>query len=213
MKKIVILISGRGSNLESILQNQRLKGWPAQVVQVISNRPDALGIEVAKKFGVPVTVFDHSLFENRELFDEAILQKTMSFEPDLVVLAGFMRILSKDFVAAFQGKLINIHPSLLPSFPGLKTHSRAIQTGVKWHGATVHFVTEDLDVGPIIIQGIVPVLPSDSESNLAKRVFQVEHIIYPKAIEWFILGRIALDQGSVRVEPSEEQSYILPMHP
>lgn len=209
----MILISGRGSNLESILQNQRLKAWPAQVVQVISNRPDALGIEVAKKFGVPVTVLDHTLFKNRDLFDEAILQKTISFEPDLVVLAGYMRILSKDFVVTFQGKLINIHPSLLPSFPGLKTHSKAIQTGVKWHGATVHFVTEDLDVGPIIIQGIVPVLPADSEITLATRVFQVEHIIYPKAIEWFILGRITLDQGSVRVEPSEAQSYILPMNP
>ena len=210
MKKIVILISGRGSNLEAILQTHRLKAWPAEVVQVISNRPNAYGIEIANKFGIPVTIIDHTSFADRALYDEAILQKTLSFEPDLVVLAGYMKILSSGFVARFQGKLMNIHPSLLPSFPGLKTHSRAIQAGVKWHGAIVHFVTEDLDVGPIIIQGIVPVMPKDTEESLAARVFQVEHIIYPKAIEWFILGRIMEEHGNVRVEPSEEQSFFLP---
>jgi phosphoribosylglycinamide formyltransferase 1 len=210
MKNIVILISGRGSNLEAILQSQCLNAWPASVVQVISNRPDALGIAVAKKFGIPVTIIDHQTYSDRSLFDRDILENTRKFAPDLVVLAGYMRILSEAFVKEFRGKLMNIHPSLLPSFPGLKTHARALEMGVKWHGATVHFVTEDLDVGPIIIQGIVPVLPTDDETSLAQRVYRVEHIIYPKAISWFLHDRISLAQGSVRVEPPEEQFYMLP---
>jgi phosphoribosylglycinamide formyltransferase-1 len=213
MKKIVILVSGRGSNLEAILQANILKAGQAQVVQVICNRPEALGIDIAKKYQIPVTIIDHTSFSARNLFDEALLEKTLSFAPDLVILAGYMRILSDPFVSQFFGKLINIHPSLLPSFPGLKTHAAALKTGVKWHGATVHFVTKDLDVGPIIIQGIVPVLPNDTECSLATRVFQVEHQIYPQAIEWFIREQLALEQGNVRVDPAQQQFFMLPPTP
>jgi len=213
MKKIVILISGRGSNLAAILEAQQTRAWEAKVVNVICNRPDAAGIEVAEKFGVPVTIIDHKSFANRSLYDQALLEKTHNFEPDLVVLAGYMRILSSDFVQNFSGRLINIHPSLLPSFPGLNTHRAALAAGVKWHGATVHFVTEDLDVGPIIAQGIVPVLQNDTEETLASRVFVIEHLIYPQAIEWFIREQLVLEQGNVRVEPAQQQFFMLPSTP
>jgi phosphoribosylglycinamide formyltransferase-1 len=213
MKKIVILISGRGSNLAAILEAQQTRAWEAKVVNVICNRPDAPGIAVAEKFGVPVTIIDHKSFANRSLYDQALLEKTHNFEPDLVVLAGYMRILSSDFVQNFSGRLINIHPSLLPSFPGLNTHRAALTAGVKWHGATVHFVTEDLDVGPIISQGIVPVLQNDTEEILASRVFVIEHLIYPQAIEWFIREQLVLEQGNVRVEPAQQQFFMLPTTP
>jgi len=213
MKKIVILISGRGSNLAAILEAQQVRAWEAKVTHVISNQPDAPGIAIAQKFGVPVTIIDHKSFANRSLYDQALLEKTRNFEPDLVVLAGYMRILSSDFVQNFSGKLINIHPSLLPSFPGLNTHRAALTAGVKWHGATVHFVTEDLDVGPIIAQGIVPVLQSDTEETLASRVFVIEHFIYPQAIEWFIREQLVLEQGNVRVEPAQQQFFMLPTTP
>jgi phosphoribosylglycinamide formyltransferase-1 len=213
MKKIVILISGRGSNLAAILEAQQTRAWEAKVVNVICNRPDAAGIAVAEKFGVPVTIIDHKSFANRSLYDQALLEKTHNFEPDLVVLAGYMRILSSDFVQNFSGRLINIHPSLLPSFPGLNTHRAALTAGVKWHGVTVHFVTEDLDVGPIISQGIVPVLQNDTEEILASRVFVIEHLIYPQAIEWFIREQLVLEQGNVRVEPAQQQFFMLPTTP
>jgi phosphoribosylglycinamide formyltransferase-1 len=213
MKKIVILISGRGSNLEAILAAQALKPWPAQIVQVICNRPQAPGIDIAAKYKVPVTIIDHEKYASRDLYDAYLLEKTLSFDPDLVVLAGYMRILSNDFVQKLHGKLINIHPSLLPSFPGLRTHAAALRCGVKWHGATVHFVTEDLDVGPIIAQGIVPVYPEDTESTLGDRVFRIEHVIYPKVIEWFIHGQIITEHGNVRVEPAQQQFFMLPTIP
>jgi len=213
MKKIVILISGRGTNLAAILEAQHVKAWEAKVVQVICNRPEAPGIEIARKYGIPVTILDHQSYANRTLFDQALLEITRNFEPDLVVLAGYMRILSSDFVQLFSGKLMNIHPSLLPSFPGLHTHRAALNAGVKWHGATVHFVTEDIDVGPIIAQGIVPVFPKDTEEQLASRVFQVEHHIYPQAIEWFIREELVLERGNVRVEPAQQQFFMLPTTP
>ena len=213
MKKIVILISGRGSNLRSILQAQRLKAWEADTVQVIANRPQAHGIAVAKEFGVPVTILDHQACHSREEFDAQLLEKTQSFKPDLVVLAGFMRILSQEFVQFVQHRLMNIHPSLLPSFPGLKTHAAAIATGVKWHGATVHFVTQEMDVGPIIAQGAVPVFPDDTQPTLEQRVLQIEHSIYPQAIEWFIQGRLHIEHGNVRVEPAQQQFFQLPITP
>jgi phosphoribosylglycinamide formyltransferase-1 len=213
MKKIVILISGRGSNLAAILEAQQVRAWEAEVVHVICNQPDAPGIAIAEKFGVPVTIIDHKSFSNRSLFDEALLEKTRNLEPDLVVLAGYMRILSSDFVQQFNRRLINIHPSLLPSFPGLNTHRAALIAGVKWHGATVHFVTEDLDVGPIIAQGVVPVLQNDTEEILASRVFVIEHLIYPQAIEWFIREQLVLEQGNVRVDPTQQQFFMLPTTP
>ena len=193
MKKIVILISGRGSNLRSILQAQLLKAWEVDIAQVITNRPQAHGIEIAKEFGVPVTILDHQAYYSRQEFDAQLLKKTQSFKPDLVVLAGFMRILSPEFVHFFQHRLINIHPSLLPSFPGLNTHAAAITAGVKWHGATVHFVTQEMDLGPIIAQGAVPVFSNDTEATLEQRVLQIEHSIYPQAIEWFIQGRLHIE--------------------
>jgi phosphoribosylglycinamide formyltransferase-1 len=213
MKKIVILISGRGSNLAAILEAQHTRAWEANVVHVICNQPGAPGIAIAKKFGVQVTIIDHKSFSNRSLYDQALLEKTRNLEPDLVLLAGYMRILSSEFVHQFSKRLMNIHPSLLPSFPGLNTHRAALSAGVKWHGATVHFVTEDLDVGPIVAQGIVPVLQNDTEELLANRVFVIEHLIYPQAIEWFIREQLVLEQGNVRVEPAQQQFFMLPTTP
>ena len=201
MKKIVILISGRGSNLAAILEAQQVRAWEARVAHVICNQPDAPGIAIAEKFGVPVTILDHKSFSNRSLYDQALLAKIGNLEPDLVVLAGYMRILSSEFVQQFSMRLMNIHPSLLPSFPGLNTHRAALSAGVKWHGATVHFVTEDLDVGPIIAQGIVPVLQNDTEEILASRVF---------VIEWFIREQLVLERGNVRVDPAQQQFFMLP---
>jgi phosphoribosylglycinamide formyltransferase-1 len=209
MKKIVILISGRGSNLKAILETHQQKTWPAHVMQVIANRPDAPGIRIAQAFNIPVTILDHLSFPTREDFDKELLRTVKSFEPDLVVLAGFMRMLANDFVKTFSNRLINIHPSLLPSFPGLKTHAAALQKGVKWHGATVHFVTEEMDVGPIITQGIVQVLPDDTEETLAKRVFQIEHKIFPQAIEWFISDQLHIENGQVRVDCLQEPIFML----
>jgi len=213
MKKIVILISGRGSNLAAILEAQQIRAWEAKVTHVISNQTDAPGIAIAQKYGVPVTIIEHKSFSNRSLYDQDLLAKTRNLEPDLVVLAGYMRILSSEFVQHFSGRLMNIHPSLLPSFPGLNTHRAALNTGVKWHGATVHFVTEDLDVGPIIAQGVVPVLHNDTEEILARKVFVIEHMIYPQAIEWFIREQLVLEQGNVRVEPAQQQFFMLPITP
>jgi phosphoribosylglycinamide formyltransferase-1 len=180
---------------------------------VICNRPKAPGIDIAAKYDVPVTIIDHEYYASRSLYDKILLETTLSFQPDLVVLAGYMRILSSDFVQMLDGKLINIHPSLLPSFPGLRTHAAALKCGVKWHGASVHFVTEDLDVGPIIAQGIVPVYPEDTELTLADRVSRIEHVIYPKVIEWFIQEQIFIEQGNVRVEPAQQQFFMLPTIP
>lgn len=207
MKKIVILISGRGSNLEAILQALIAKAWDAQVVQVISNRSNAQGLEIANKNNIPSSVLEHDDFPTREAFDLALMEKINEFTPDLVILSGFMRILSNQFVKHFEGRLINIHPSLLPSFPGLKTHQEAIATGVKWHGATVHFVTPEMDVGPIICQGIVPVLPQDTSETLANRVLEIEHLIFPKAIEWFIQEALILEKGIVQVRSSPLQFF------
>ena len=207
MKKIVILISGKGSNLRAILNAQRLRGGLSEVSQVISNRPNAQGILVAREFGVPLTVLDHVSFSSRTQFDEALMALIDSYQPDLVLLAGFMRLLSDQFVDHFMGKLMNIHPSLLPSFPGLKTHQQALSTGVKWHGATVHFVTREMDVGPIIAQGIVPVCANDTEDDLARRVLEIEHIIYPQAIEWFLKDQLLLENGIVRVSPEQSQYF------
>lgn len=193
MKKYVILISGRGSNMQALL-NARL---PGQCAAVISNRPDASGLEEACAKGVPALVVDHKMYPDRDAFDQALMAQIDHYEPDLVVLAGFMRILTPAFVARYSGRLLNIHPSLLPAFPGLDTHGAALRAGVRIHGATVHFVTPELDVGPIIIQAAVPVLSGDTPEVLAERVLVQEHLIYPQAVRWFLEGRVRLEGGRV----------------
>ena len=197
MKRIVILISGRGSNMEAILRVASAEKWPAQVVAVISNQAKAAGLATASQAGIPARVVEHVAYPDRTQFDQALATVIDEYSPDLVVLAGFLRILTPTFVARYQGRLLNIHPSLLPSFPGLDTHRRALDAGVKFHGATVHFVTPELDHGPIIEQAAVPVLDSDTEDTLAARVLEQEHVIYPRAVRDFIEGRYVLAEGRV----------------
>ena len=187
---IVVLISGSGSNLQAIMDHIEANKLNAKISAVISNRADAYGLERAEKAGVNNIVLDHTHFLDRESFDQSLAQIIDSYEPKLIVLAGFMRILSDPFVEQFKGKLINIHPSLLPKYKGLRTHKRALEDKQKEHGASVHFVIPELDAGEIITQGIVPVKADDSEETLADRVHQIEHIIYPKTVEWFIQGKI-----------------------
>ena len=186
MKRIVILISGRGSNLRALLE----ASLPAQISAVISNEPDAAGLQIAKQHGVETEVVSHAQFTERADFDAALAEAIARRQPDLVVLAGFMRILGNAFLERFPGRLINIHPSLLPAFPGLHTHRRALEEGVKLHGCTVHFVTPRLDHGPIIVQAAVAVLAHDTEQSLAARVLEQEHIILPQAVRWFLEGRL-----------------------
>jgi len=197
MKKIVILISGRGSNMEAIVRAQ-IPG--AEVSAVIANRPDAAGLAFAVDHGIVTQVVDHKAYPSREAFDAALADAIDAYRPDLVVLAGFMRVLTDAFVARYAGRLLNIHPSLLPSFPGLHTHRKAIEAGVRVHGATVHFVTPTLDCGPVVIQAAVPVLPGDDEAALARRVLEQEHRIYPQAVRWFVDGRLTLTGGRVLVQ-------------
>ena len=189
---IVVLISGRGSNMMAIVEAARA-GLPVDIRAVISNRPDAAGLGFAAAAGVPTEVVDHTAFPNREDFEHALRQAIDRYAPGLVVLAGFMRVLGPDFVRRYRGRLVNIHPALLPAFPGLDTHRRAIEAGVREHGASVHFVTEEVDAGPMIVQARVTVLPGDSAQALAARVLEQEHRIYPQAIRWFAEGRLRLE--------------------
>ena len=197
MKRIVILISGRGSNMEAIVRACAAEGWAARVVAVVSNKADAAGLEFARQHGIACAVVDHTRFESRDAFDAELARVIDGFEPSLVVLAGFMRVLGTAFVMRYQGRMLNIHPSLLPAFPGLHTHQRAIDAGCKAAGATVHFVTPALDHGPIVMQSVVPVLPGDDEAALADRILATEHVIYPQAVRWFVQGRLRLDGGIV----------------
>ncbi|BEV14216.1 phosphoribosylglycinamide formyltransferase [Herbaspirillum sp. DW155] len=199
MRSIVILISGRGSNMEAIVRAAQAERWPARIAAVISNRADASGLEFAARHGIATAVIANRDYPTRDQFDAALREQIDAFAPDLVVLAGFMRILTAPFVNHYQGRMLNIHPSLLPSFPGLATHRQALAAGVKLHGATVHFVTPDLDHGPIVAQAAVPVLEEDSEETLAERVLEQEHVIYPRAVRWFVQGRLALDGTRVRL--------------
>ena len=186
MKNIVILISGSGSNMQAIVEAARAQRWAekqgAQVVAVLSNRPDAAGLAWARTQGLVALSLDHKAFDSREAFDQALMQAIDAFDPALVVLAGFMRILTPGFVAHYAGRMVNIHPSLLPAFAGLNTHARAIEAGCKFAGATVHEVTAQLDHGTILAQAVVPVLPDDTPELLAARVLTQEHRIYPQAI-------------------------------
>jgi phosphoribosylglycinamide formyltransferase-1 len=197
MKRIVILISGRGSNMEAIVQRCAEQGWTARVVAVLSNRPDAAGLRFASAQGIATAVVDHKAHASRDAFDAALAEAVDRFEPDLLVLAGFMRILGAAFVQRHAGRMLNIHPSLLPSFTGLHTHARALAAGCKAVGATVHFVTPELDHGPIVMQSVVPVHPGDDEAALAARVLATEHVIYPLAVRWFVEGRLRVEDGIV----------------
>src|SRR3984957_10458384 len=205
MKKIVILISGRGTNMEAVVRACAREGWQAAVAAVISNRPDAAGLAFAAANGIPATVIDHRDFTTREAFDQALARTIDGFEPDLVMLAGFMRVLTDAFVEHYAGRMMNIHPSLLPCFPGLKTHQQALDAGVRVHGASVHFVTPTLDHGPIVVQAAVPIMAGDDPAALALRVLAVEHIIYPRAVRWFVEGRLAVDGERVVLTPPEPQ--------
>ena len=188
---IVVLISGRGSNMEALLDAD----LPARIAAVISNEPGARGLEIARRRNLPTAVVDHRGFDDRAAFDAALAREVDRHAPRLVALAGFMRILTAGFVRAYEGRLLNIHPSLLPAFPGLDTHRRALQARVRIHGCTVHFVTGELDHGPIVIQAAVPVLADDTEEALAARVLKEEHRIYPQAVRWFCEGRLRLLPG------------------
>ena len=205
MKRIVILISGRGSNMRRIVEACESEKWPAQVVAVISNRSDAAGLAFASQHGIAAMVVDHKTFATREAFDAALAQAVDTHRPDLVVLAGFMRILGADFVRRYEGRMLNIHPSLLPAFPGLHTHRRAIEAGCKVAGATVHFVTAQLDHGPIVLQAAVPVLLNDDENLLSQRVLAKEHVIYPRAVRWFVEGQLRTERGVVTHALGEPQ--------
>ncbi|MHB8115918.1 MAG: phosphoribosylglycinamide formyltransferase [Acidithiobacillus ferrivorans] len=195
-KRLVVLVSGRGSNLQSILAACRSGQIPdTQVVAVISNRPAARALELAMAAGIPALTVDHRDYETRTAFDAALQQQIDEYAPDIVALAWFMRQLTPAFVQRYEGKLLNVHPSLLPAFPGLHTHAQALQQGVCWHGASVHFVTAELDAGPIIIQAAVAVLPTDDEQSLATRVLDAEHRIYPQALAWLVSGRVTYAAG------------------
>ena len=190
MKKVVILISGRGTNLQALLE----AALPCDIAAVISNRADAKGLDIAKSHGIPTAIIEHRDYPDRGSFDAALAKAIDACAPDIVALAGFMRILGAGFVSRYHGRLINIHPSLLPAYTGLDTHARALQDGVKIHGCTVHFVTHDLDHGPIIIQAAVPVLRDDTKQSLAARVLHEEHRIYAQAIRWLCKDKVALDE-------------------
>ena len=213
MKNIVILISGRGSNMEALVRARDARELPVNIAAVISNRPDAAGLETAARAGIVTHFIDHKAFAGRDAFDAALAECIDAFTPDLVVLAGFMRILGDGFVRHYAGRLINIHPSLLPAFPGLHTHRQAIQEGVRLHGCTVHFVTPALDHGPVVIQAAVPVLDGDDEASLAARVLVQEHRIYPQAVRWFAEGRLRLEGGRVLLaaDVHDEGALISPL--
>jgi len=205
MKNIVILISGRGSNMQAIVRAASSENWPCRIAAVISNRPDAEGLIFAEQNAIPTTVVVSKKFPSREAFDAALRSEVDRFAPDLVVLAGFLRILTPSFVEHYAGRLLNIHPSLLPSFPGLATHRQALEAGARVHGATVHFVTAELDHGPVVAQASIPVLPDDTEETLAARVLEQEHLIYPRAVRWFVESRLSIENGVVRIASDVQQ--------
>jgi phosphoribosylglycinamide formyltransferase-1 len=198
--RIAILISGRGSNMEALIQAIAQGSIDANIVLVAANRPDAKGLLTAKQAHIPTAVVDHTQFEQRAQFDAALAECVATVQPDLVILAGFMRILSAAFVDQFEGRLMNIHPSLLPKYPGLHTHQRALDQGDTFGGATVHYVTNELDGGPPIIQGQVAILPGDTAAALQSRVLQIEHQIYPLAAQWHLQGRLTLTGTKVLLD-------------
>ncbi|WP_293764018.1 phosphoribosylglycinamide formyltransferase [uncultured Aquitalea sp.] len=207
MKNIVILISGRGSNMQAIV-NAGISG--ARVAAVIANRPDAAGLAWAAERGIATEVVDHKLYPSREAFDAALAATIDSHQPDLVVLAGFMRILTEGFTRRYEGRMLNIHPSLLPAFPGLHTHQRALEMGCKVAGCTVHFVTAELDHGPIVAQGVVTLQDDDTADSIAARVLTLEHQLYPAAVRRFVAGELALHDGKVKCGDNPAASLMSP---
>ncbi|NHR04082.1 phosphoribosylglycinamide formyltransferase [Chromobacterium haemolyticum] len=207
MKNIVILISGRGSNMQAIV-DANIAG--ARIAAVISNRPDAAGLAWAAERGIATAALDHKTFASREDFDAALAQLIDSHQPDLVVLAGFMRILSAGFTRRYEGRMLNVHPSLLPAFTGLNTHQRALEMGCKVAGCTVHFVTAELDHGPIVAQGVVEVLDGDDADTLAERVLQLEHRLYPAAVRRFVAGELNIVSGKIASRASVAGSLMAP---
>lgn len=202
---VVVLISGSGSNLQALIDSIQAgadasASNPARIRAVISNRADAYGLQRAQQAGIATQVLDHKQFDGREAFDAALAQAIDAHEPQLVILAGFMRILSAGFVRHYAGRLLNIHPSLLPKYKGLHTHQRALEAGDNEHGCSVHFVTEELDGGPLVIQAVIPVRPDDSPTSLAQRVHEQEHVIYPLAMRWFAEGRLRLDEQGAMLD-------------
>jgi len=209
MKRIVVLLSGRGSNMEAIVGACAAEGWPAQVAAVISNRADAAGLEFARRHGIATVLVDHKAFATRDAFDDELARQIDAFAPDVIVLAGFMRILGDAFVLRYEGRLVNVHPSLLPAFTGLHTHRRAIEAGCKLAGATVHFVTPQLDHGPIIAQAVVPVLPGDTEATLSGRVLEREHVLYPLAVGWLVRGLLRVDANGIVTQLQGESQLLV----
>ena len=199
LSRITILISGRGSNMAALIDAAAAGRIQGAVTQVISNRPDAAGLEHARRHGIATTVVDHRGFPSRAEFEAALAEAIDRSEPDLIVLAGFMRILNADFVHRYEGRMLNIHPSLLPAYPGTQTHQRALDDKAARHGCTVHYVTPDVDGGPIVAQAEVPVLPDDDATSLAARVLAQEHRLLPEVVGWFCEGRIVLEDGRVHI--------------
>jgi phosphoribosylglycinamide formyltransferase 1 len=194
-KRVAVLISGSGSNLQALIDGRDSGNLPIELVCVISNRPEVFGLTRAKHANIPTEIVDHKQFANRESFDGALMKMIDSYSPDLIVLAGFMRILTPEFTQHYLGKMLNIHPSLLPKFQGLHTHQRALDAGETRHGVTVHFVTAELDGGPAVVQASVPIVNGDDAQSLAKRVQQQEHSIYPLAVKWFAEGLLTMKAG------------------
>ena len=207
MKNIVILISGRGSNMEAIVRACEQEAWPARIVAVVSNRPDAAGLEFAASHGIATAVVDHRAFDGRAAFDAELQGVIDGFEPHLLVLAGFMRIFTPGFVGHYAGRMLNVHPSLLPAFTGLNTHARALAQGCKFVGATVHFVTAELDHGAIVSQAVTAVQADDDLASVTDRVLALEHVMYPRAVRWFVEDQLRLEGGLVQQLGGESQAF------
>ncbi|WP_392560623.1 phosphoribosylglycinamide formyltransferase [Orbus mooreae] len=203
MKNIVVLVSGSGSNLQAIIDACATKHINGNIVAVISNKPDVYALKRAKNSHIPTHVINHKDYLSREAFDQVVAKQIDVYQPDLIVLAGYMRILTPEFVKHYAGKMLNIHPSLLPKYPGLHTHKRAIEAGDQEHGTTVHFVTEELDGGPIILQAKVPIFADDTEQDVIDRVLVQEHQIYPLVIKWFCDNRLSMQQGKAYLDNKE----------
>jgi phosphoribosylglycinamide formyltransferase-1 len=212
--RVVVLISGSGSNLQALIEGQMSGNLPIEIAAVISNRPDVFGLTRAAQADIPAVLLDHKNFASREEFDQQLIKVIDNFQPDLVVLAGFMRILTPEFTQHYLGKMLNIHPSLLPKFQGLHTHQRALDAKETHHGVTVHFVTAELDGGPSAIQARVPIAENDDVVSLAKRVQQQEHIIYPLAVQWFAEGRLQMKTNRAYLDNEllPEHGYLINSH-
>ena len=208
-KKVAVLISGRGSNMEALIEAARAADCPFEITAVISNNPGAGGLKTAQSAGIATAVIDHREFDTREAFEEVLYETLLVFAADLVACAGFMRIMTEGFTRRLEGRMLNIHPSLLPAYKGLHTHERALRDGVRLHGCTVHFVTADLDGGPIIIQGAVPVLSGDTADSLAARVLGVEHRIFPRALALVATGQARLEDGRAVIEADADEAAFI----